>query len=110
VSTEGDTICNDKPERKNQTLFLASIALGLGFSTAIHEPSLREAAKDSGLLVGTAVRPAQLSETAYATTLVREFNMLEPEDALKWEVVHPGKKFFDLIKPIKLSLLPPLTR
>ncbi len=47
------------------------------------------------MLIGTAVRPAQLSEAAYASTLAREFNMLEPEDALKWEVVHPEPQRFD---------------
>ena len=45
--------------------------------------------------MGTAVRPAQLSEAAYASTLAREFNMVEPEDALKWETVHPEREFFD---------------
>jgi endo-1,4-beta-xylanase len=47
------------------------------------------------MLIGTAVRPAQLSEAAYASTLAREFNMVEPEDALKWEVVHPDAGIFD---------------
>ena len=57
--------------------------------------SLREAAQHSGTLIGTAVRPAQLSEAAYAATLAREFNMLEPEDALKWEVLRPDPQSFD---------------
>ncbi len=47
------------------------------------------------MLIGTAVRPGPLSELAYADTLAREFNMLEPEDALKWEVVHPAQQSFD---------------
>jgi len=47
------------------------------------------------MLVGAAVRPTQLSETDYASTLAREFNMVEPEDALKWEVVHPARESFD---------------
>src|SRR5271166_1826134 len=47
------------------------------------------------MLIGTAVRPGQLSEAAYASTLAREFNMVEPEDALKWEVVHPEPQTFD---------------
>ncbi len=47
------------------------------------------------MLIGSAVRPARLSEAAYASTLAREFNMLEPEDALKWEVVHPERASFD---------------
>jgi len=46
--------------------------------------TLRLEADKDGLLVGTAVRWAQLSEPAYASTLAHEFNMLEPEDAMKW--------------------------
>jgi endo-1,4-beta-xylanase len=76
-------------------LVLAAAALCLGFGAGVREQSLREAAQASGLLIGTAVRPAQLSEAAYASTLAREFNMLEPEDALKWEVVHPEPQSFD---------------
>lgn len=73
---------------------LAAAAFCLGTSPP-KEVALREAAQSSGLLIGTAVRPAQLSEDAYATTLAREFNMVEPEDALKWEVVHPQPNSFD---------------
>jgi len=74
---------------------LAISALCLGFGNGVREQSLREAAQASGRLIGTAVRPAQLSEAAYASTLAREFNMLEPEDVLKWEVVHPEPQSFD---------------
>jgi GH35 family endo-1,4-beta-xylanase len=69
---------------------LAATALRLGFSARVRDQSLRETAQSSGVLIGTAVRPAQLSEAAYASTLAREFNMLEPEDVLKWEEVHPS--------------------
>jgi endo-1,4-beta-xylanase len=58
-------------------------------------PSLREAADGTGILMGTAVRPAQLSETAYATTLAREFNMIEPEDAMKWWVIRRSQDTYD---------------
>jgi endo-1,4-beta-xylanase len=74
---------------------LAAAAFCPRFGAGVREQSLREAAQRSGLLIGTAVRPAQLSEAAYASTLAREFNMLEPEDALKWEVVHPAWQSFD---------------
>ncbi len=77
------------------TIVLLASTLCLEVSATIPEPSLREIARDSGVLIGAAVRPAQLSEAAYATTLAREFNMLEPEDALKWEVVHPEKRTFN---------------
>jgi len=74
---------------------LANAAFCLGFGIGFPQQSLREAARGSGLLIGTAVRPAQLSEAGYASTLAREFNMVEPEDALKWEVVHPERQSFD---------------
>lgn len=57
--------------------------------------SLRETAQHSRVLIGAAVRPAQLTEPAYAATLAREFNLLEPEDALKWEVLRPDAESFD---------------
>ena len=57
--------------------------------------SLRQAADREGILVGTAVRSEQLSEPAYAATLAREFNMVEPEDAMKWWVLRPNANSFD---------------
>ena len=74
---------------------LATTVLCLGFGAGVREQSLREAAQDSGMLIGTAVRPAYLSESVYASTLAREFNMVEPEDVLKWETVHPDPQSFD---------------
>jgi endo-1,4-beta-xylanase len=76
---------------------LATAASCLGFGAAAPEQSLREAAQGSGMLIGTAVRPAQLSEAAYAATLGRDFDMVEPEDALKWEVVHPERQSFNFL-------------
>ena len=57
-------------------------------------PSLREEASQAGILVGTAVRPDQLSEQAYASTLAREFNTVEAEDAMKWWAVRPTRDTF----------------
>lgn len=57
--------------------------------------SLRLEAEKDGLLVSTAVRSAQLSEPTYASTLAREFNMLEPEDALKWAALRPDQTTYD---------------
>jgi len=47
------------------------------------------------MLIGTAVRPSQLSEAAYASTLAREYNMVEPEDAMKWWVLRPDAATYD---------------
>jgi endo-1,4-beta-xylanase len=57
--------------------------------------TLRQAAAARHLLVGTAVRPSLFSERAYAETLGREFNMVEPEDALKWSVLRRNADGFD---------------
>ena len=57
-----------------------------GLAAACRAQSLRQEAGRIGILVGTAVNPAYLSEPAYALTLAREFNMLEAEDAMKWTV------------------------
>ena len=76
-------------------VFVVAAACCLGLGAGGREQSLREAAQGCGSLIGAAVRSAQLSETAYASTLAREFNMMEPEDALKWEVVHPESQRFD---------------
>jgi endo-1,4-beta-xylanase len=54
--------------------------------------SLRQEAAHSGILVGTAVNPVYLNQPAYTSTLAREYNMLEPEDAMKWYIVQPDDK------------------
>ena len=59
------------------------------------EPLLREAAGRIGLLVGAAVDPAHLSEADYAGTLAREFNMVEPENAMKWRNTERARGQFD---------------
>ncbi len=55
--------------------------------------TLRQAADRAGVLVGAAVRPSLFSEAAYSETLAREYNMVEPEDVMKWWVVRRDSKF-----------------
>jgi endo-1,4-beta-xylanase len=57
--------------------------------------TLRGKADRAGVLVGAAVDPRRLSEADYAATLAREFNMVEPENALKWGALRPGRDTFD---------------
>src|SRR5271168_741453 len=57
--------------------------------------SLRQAGDQNGVLIGTAVRPSQLSETAYASTLAREFSMVEAEDAMKWWVLRKDRDAYN---------------
>jgi len=57
--------------------------------------TLRQDADRTGVFISAAVRPAQLSEVAYASTLAREFNTLEPENDLKWAALRPDEKTVD---------------
>jgi endo-1,4-beta-xylanase len=83
---------------------LKSVMLALSlFGASVSAPdSLREIAESKNILISTAARPEQLSESAYANTLAREFNMLEPEDVMKWEVIHPQPNTFDFAKADRL--------
>jgi endo-1,4-beta-xylanase len=74
---------------------ILSLGLLLAFSVAGAAQSLREKADRAGVLIGAAVNVAYLSEPAYTGTLAREFNMLEPEDAMKWAAIRPDEKTFD---------------
>lgn len=51
---------------------------------------LRDLAEKRGMRIGAAVNPARLTEAAYAETLAREFNLAEPENAMKFGPIHPG--------------------
>jgi endo-1,4-beta-xylanase len=75
---------------------LLSCFLLLGGSVASgRAQTLRQAADQAGLLVGSAVRPSLLTESAYTSTLAREFNMVEAEDAMKWWVLRPAASSYD---------------
>ncbi len=80
---------------KARVLLWSLSAFCFASATPPASDSLRDAAERAHMLVGAAVRPAQFSEPAYASTLAREFNMLEPEDALKWEVLRPDPQTFN---------------
>jgi len=80
---------------KCRALALVAAIVSSGFGAGNQEQTLRQAAQGTGILIGTAVRPAQFSEAAYTSTLAREFNMVEPEDALKWDTIHPEPESFD---------------
>ena len=77
-----------------QLVRLLVVALAVAAPTS-PDPTLRSASEQAHLLVGTAVRPSQFSEAAYSATLSREFNMVEPEDSMKWWVVRPNQGTFD---------------
>jgi len=57
---------------------------------------LRELAESRGIRIGSAVNPAALkNDPAYAATLAREFNQVEPENAAKFGPVHPQEDTYN---------------
>ena len=72
---------------------LPAIGLTALLASVCPAQSLRDCADARRILIGAAVRPQLFSESLY--TLGREFNMVEPEDAMKWWVLRPGPASFD---------------
>jgi len=59
-------------------------------------PGLRRLAGRSGLLVGAAIAAGPLrSDEKYRTVLAREYNVVVPENALKFDSVHPEPLRYD---------------
>jgi endo-1,4-beta-xylanase len=65
------------------------------FSTPCPAQTLRDEADKIGMLVGAAVNPAKFTEDQYASTLAREFNMIEAENVMKWGAVRPKRETFN---------------
>lgn len=57
--------------------------------------TLRQAADQRGIRTGAAVDPSHFSETAYATTLSREYSQAQPENVMKFGLIHPGVNTYD---------------
>jgi endo-1,4-beta-xylanase len=79
----------------NWYLLLITASLTFGVSVFCDAQSLRYRADAAHILVGAAVRPERFPEAAYSETLGREFNLLEPENAMKWEAIRPSRDTFN---------------
>ncbi len=53
--------------------------------------TLRDAAAKRGLLIGTCISAAALTEPDYVEVAGREFNQAEPENEMKFGVIHPRR-------------------
>jgi endo-1,4-beta-xylanase len=59
-------------------------------------PSMRLLAKQRNVFIGAATDPRYIqSDSAYSQLLAREFNMIVPEVAMKWENIHPDPERYD---------------
>ncbi|MGW2644122.1 non-reducing end alpha-L-arabinofuranosidase family hydrolase [Streptomyces sp. NPDC001393] len=58
-------------------------------------PTLAAAAAGSGRYFGTAVSSGRLGDSTYSTILDREFNMITPENEMKWDTTEPSRGNFN---------------
>jgi endo-1,4-beta-xylanase len=75
--------------------FFSSVSLAHGQTT------LRDFASRSSLLIGAAAKADEdgedslLKEPSYAATLSTQYNMLGPENAMKWIPIHPAQNSYE---------------
>ncbi|MFI0898959.1 endo-1,4-beta-xylanase [Streptomyces sp. NPDC020983] len=74
---------------------LAVVALATAAPHAAAASSLGAAAAQSGRYFGTAVAAGKLSNSTYSTILDREFNMITPENEMKWDTTEPSRGNFN---------------
>ena len=82
-----------------RTMLAGSLAASLATAPALaalgDELRLGRIASDAGLLFGFALDPRQLaSDPAYAAFVTRQASIVVPENALKWQAVHPTENRF----------------
>ncbi|WP_084557430.1 endo-1,4-beta-xylanase [Hamadaea tsunoensis] len=73
---------------------LAAAAL-LAPGTAAAASTLGAQAATSGRYFGTAVAAGKLGNSTYASILDREFNMITPENEMKWDTIEPSRGSFN---------------
>jgi endo-1,4-beta-xylanase len=79
---------------------MRSISLFLIIAFAFQAPdnsevSLRELAAARSLRIGVAVQARRLTETDYSDTAAREFNIVTPENEMKFGPIHPGPEMYN---------------
>ena len=61
----------------------------LFIAIALNGKTLKEAAAARGLVVGTAVESRYLTDPSYAAILAGQYSQVEPENEMKWRIIHP---------------------
>ncbi|MEU7866962.1 endo-1,4-beta-xylanase [Dactylosporangium sp. NPDC049140] len=73
----------------------AAIAVVVGLASSAEAAStLGASAADKGRYFGTAVAAYKLSDATYSGILDREFNMITPENEMKWDATEPSQGQF----------------
>jgi endo-1,4-beta-xylanase len=94
---------NPSSHRRRTLAVVTSAAAVLAVAGAVLlTPNLAQAASTlgaqasvTGRYFGTAVPANKLSDSTYATILDREFNMITPENEMKWQTTEPSRGSFN---------------
>jgi glycosyl hydrolase family 10 len=92
------------PAGSNATLFASYLQVAKRIGSA-----LRDLAEPAGFLVGVAVDPAHFADAGYAQAVGREFNLIVPENAMKFAATEPRAHQFNSARAIRFSPMPKRT-
>src|SRR4051794_18063812 len=90
---------NEEPRLRNTLTLAAGLTAGAVLTLAgpanpaAHAASttLGAAATDRGRDFGTAAAAGRLGDSTYSSILDREFNMITPENEMKWDTTEPSR-------------------
>ncbi|MFI9359463.1 non-reducing end alpha-L-arabinofuranosidase family hydrolase [Kitasatospora sp. NPDC053057] len=71
------------------------VAMAAHTPTGNTPTTVGDAAVGSGRYFGTAVSSGRLGDSTYSTILDREFNMITPENEMKWDTTEPSRGSFN---------------
>jgi len=89
-------------EQAAETLEEAEPSLTTEDGEVYQDYPLKELASNHNLLIGACVEPFYLEEEAYVATLSKYFNVLTPENRMKWSFIHPEKDVYAFEEADKL--------
>lgn len=85
--------------RRTLSIGLSAAALLAGVLTLLPDSAgaanLGTQATPSGRYFGTAVAAGRLGDSKYAAIADREFNMITPENEMKWDAIEPSRGNFN---------------
>jgi len=74
---------------------ILALAAALALAGCAGETTVRKAADKTRLVFGTAIQPASITNPAEAQLVIDNFNMIVPENTMKWQNLRPTADFWN---------------